>query len=801
MTEMVQATLSGSVPPPPHPREEERIARLLGYDILDTERDELFDRITAMAAEITGSPISLVSLVDRNRQWVKSNYGIDLKQSSRDDSFCGHTIMDADKLMIIPDSMKDPRFVHNPFVTGEPHIRFYAGVPLQNGDGLAIGSLCVIDRKPRELTPDQIVSLQSLARIVVDYLDIHRSNRELTRLLLREKEIYSRLLNLSSEMASSSFTLEQALQRIMDHLDPTLGWLSCRMTNLMTHGSGGIRLNPLLPPDPEIDQIWRQIDSHPTKPLHDGKKTAFISTGITAPQYAYLAIPIRNRGKLQAKIEMIYPDHRKMDSRIKEVFDIMASNLAIVAEREIANMELQHRAVHDALTGAVSRTLFLEELQKTISKTDSFHPDTALLFLDLDGFKDVNDNFGHQIGDRLLIEVTERLRHLSREEDILGRLSGDEFVLLVRHLDIQQDLESLLKRIQRHISHPYMLGDLEIRITCSIGAAILDRNDLTTPELLRRAEESMYLVKHGVRNGYCVATPDIIRDFKNRLDLDRNIHEAVYQKRLLLHFQPIVEIETGRICSAEALLRVMNKDGSILAAFDIIPSMQRIRLMAEVDEWVFAESVRLLQQHMRIFETIPGFRLSLNVSPSILMTHGFATLSLNRLKAAGVSPTMFRFEIIENHLDMSNASLFENITFFREAGVEIAIDDFGTGYSNLQHLISIPCDTLKIDRIFIKAIPLGEAKKIQLLTAMIKLGKNLGYSLIAEGIEHQEQADQLLSLGCEYGQGYLYGKPMEIERFLEHVVMHTPNILPLSKQASSIQEFEVTPAYALTSKA
>jgi EAL domain-containing protein (putative c-di-GMP-specific phosphodiesterase class I) len=345
-----------------------------------------------------------------------------------------------------------------------------------------------------------------------------------------------------------------------------------------------------------------------------------------------------------------------------------------------------------------------------------------------------------------------------------------------------------------------MLGDLEIRITCSIGAAILDRNDLTTPELLRRAEESMYLVKHGVRNGYCIATPDIIRDFKNRLDLDRNIHEAVYQKRLLLHFQPIVEIETGRICSAEALLRVINKDGSVLAAFNIIPSMQRIRLMAEVDEWVFAESVRLLQQHMRIFETIPGFRLSLNVSPSILMTHGFATLSLNRLKTAGVSPTMFRFEIIENHLDMGNASLFENITFFREAGVEIAIDDFGTGYSNLQHLISIPCDTLKIDRMFIKVIPSGEAKKIQLLTAMIKLGKNLGYSLIAEGIEHQEQADQLLSLGCEYGQGYLYGRPMEIERFLEHIVMHTPNILPLSKQHSSIQEFEVTPTYALPSK-
>jgi len=790
MNEMAPATLSGSVPPPPHPREEERIARLLGYDILDTERDELFDRITAMAAEITGSPISLVSLVDRNRQWVKSNYGIDLKESSRDNSFCGHTVMDADNVMIIPDSMKDPRFVHNPFVVGEPHIRFYAGVPLRNGDGLAIGSLCVIDRKPRELTPDQIASLKNLARIAMDYLDIHRSNRELTRLLLREKKIYNRLLSMSSEMAASSFTLDQALQSIMDHLDPAMGWLSCRMTNLMTHGSEGIRMNPLLPQDPETAQIWRKIDSQATKPSHDGENTTFISTGLDAPKYAYLVVPIRNRGKQQAKIEMIYPDHRKMDPRIKEVFDIMAANLAIVAEREIATMELQHRAVHDALTGAVNRTLFLEELQKAISQTDSGNPDSALLFLDLDGFKDVNDNFGHQIGDRLLVEVTERLRHLIRQEDILGRLSGDEFVLLVSHLDIHRDLDALLKRIQRRISQPYMLGDLEIRITSSIGAAILDCNDLTTPELLRRAEESMYLVKHGERNGYCIATEDIIRAFKKRLDLDRNVHEAVYQKRLLLHFQPIVEIETGKICAAEALLRVMGKDGSILSAFDIIPAMERIRLMDEVDEWVFAESVRILQQHRKTLEAIPGFRLSLNVSPSILMTHGFATLSLNRLKAAGVSPTMIRLEIVEDHLDMSNASLMENITLFRNAGAKVAIDDFGTGYSNLQHLISIPCDTLKIDRLFIQGIPSGDEKKIQLLTAMLQLGKTLGYTVITEGIELQEQADHLLAIGCKYGQGYLYGKPMTIDQFLEHLMEQPPNELDLF---SSSPELTHTP--------
>jgi len=251
-----------------------------------------------------------------------------------------------------------------------------------------------------------------------------------------------------------------------------------------------------------------------------------------------------------------------------------------------------------------------------------------------------------------------------------------------------------------------------------------------------------------------------------------------------------VDIETGQICAAEALLRVINKDGSILAALDIIPAMERIRLMAEVDEWVFAESVRILHQHKKTLEAIPGFRLSLNVSPGILMTHGFATLSLNRLKAAGIPPTMIRLEIVEDHLDIGNASLMENITLFRDAGAKVAIDDFGTGYSNLQHLISIPCDTLKIDRLFIQGIPSGDEKKIQLLTAMLQLGKTLGYTVIAEGIEFQEQADHLLAIGCKYGQGYLYGKPMTIEHFLEHLMEQPPSEFDLF---SSSPELTHTP--------
>jgi diguanylate cyclase (GGDEF)-like protein len=779
MTETKLDFPSGSVPAPLHPREEERIARLLGYDILDTEPDIIFDRLTQMAATLTGSPISLISLVDRNRQWVKSHYGCDFKESPRDDAFCAYTILDPEKIMIVPDAEKDPRFQHNPLVTGDPHIRFYAGIPLHNGDGLPIGSFCVIDKKPRNLTTEQLSAIEELARIAMDYLEIHRSNRELTRLLMREKQVYNRLLSMSSELTSSTETLEEALRNIMAHLDPDLGWLSCRMTSLVDHEVSEARMNPLIPADPQIEQIWKEIDLHPKKAADQKEKTSFYSVENGGAKYAHLMIPVRNRGKLVAWIEMIYPDHRKLDPRIKEVFDIMASNLAFVAERELFNMELRRRAEHDALTGAVNRTLFIEGLQSAISESDVNHPDSALLFLDLDGFKEVNDNFGHQIGDRLLVEVTKRLRSHSRERDILGRLSGDEFVLLVRHLNLTNDLEPLLKRIQKTISQPFMIGGLEIRISCSIGAAILERNDISTPELLHRAEESMYLVKNGGRKGYCIADAKLIKEFRTRLDLDHKMHEAVFQKKLALHFQPIVDIRTGVLTSAEALLRVLDEKGHVMSAVDFIPSLERIRLMPDVDEWVFAEAIRLLRQHDTVFASIPGFSISLNVSPAILSTHGYASHSLERLKSAGISPTMVSLEIIENHLDTTNDSLLENINLFRGAGVKIAVDDFGTGYSNLKHLTSIPFDTIKIDRTFLKEISSSKLENRELLAAIINLGKNLGYSIIAEGIEDKEQVDHLLKLGCHCGQGYFYGKPMPIDEFIRYASTNYPGVLPL----------------------
>jgi diguanylate cyclase (GGDEF)-like protein len=800
MEEKLQLAMSRAVAPPLHPREEERITRLLGYDILDTDNDVIFDRLTAMAAEITGSPIALISLVDRKRQWVKSNYGLVLKETPRENSFCGYTILDSEKMFVVTDSLKDPRFRKNPIVTGEPYLRFYAGIPLQNGDGLPIGSFCVIDRRPRVLTQAQKASLKNLAQITMDYLEVHRSNRNITRLLQLEKEVYNRLLNMSAKMANEPHSFITALQSIMDYLDPNLGWLACRTTNLLQDGASVIRTNPTLPKDPEIESFWHDIDSHAGKEEREAAKTEFISADPRRPDYANLVVPIRVGGKSVAMLELIYPGHRRMDYRIKEVFDLMAVNLAVIAERELANVDLHYRALHDPLTGAVNRTLFLDELGKAIEQADPLHPDSVLLFLDLDGFKEVNDKFGHQVGDRLLIEVSERLRGFCREKDVLGRLSGDEFVLLLCGLHITSDLETILTRIQRNLSQSFMLGDLEIRITTSIGVALLDRRDLTTTEILRRSEEAMYLVKNGERKGYCIADAEIIQRFRKRVDLDHKIQAAVFEKRLLLYFQPIVDISTGEIRSGEALLRAVDKNGTILMAADFMPSLDRIRLMPDVDEWVLKEAIMNLRQHLGILSTIPGFRISINVSPAILYTPYYASNMLSLVKGAGVPPMMLSLEIIENHLDTTNASLLQNLQLLRNAGVKIAVDDFGTGYSNLQHLTSIPFDTIKIDRMFLKGIPSEKLESIDLLAAIINLGRDLGYSLIVEGIESRAQADHLLSLGCDHGQGYLYGRAMPIEEFIEYAMKYFPNILRLSGESSSIPDTEATLQSNLTSQ-
>jgi len=777
---------------PVQPKEEEGIARMLGYEILDTEDDPRLDRLTQLAAYLCDVPVAMISLVDRTRQWFKSVYGLPVQKIPREESFCAHAILDPEKIFIVPDATKDPRFASNPLVTESPFIRFYAGVPLVTKDHLTLGTFCVVDFTPKELNEHQLETLRRLSRIAMDLIEVHRSNTKLGRLLHLEKEVYSRLLRSSADLASATLSFDEALNFLMNHLDENLGWLSARVRNMQSGGTTGIFYNKSIPADPEIPLIWQRIDGTPRHMTEITSSVEFINAAPLRPEYSYLSVPVRVRNRLVALIELIYPDHRKVDTRIQEIFGLMASNLAIVAERELVMLELQYQATHDHLTGAANRSVIMKGIEQALKECDPVRPDSLVLFFDIDGFKEVNDNFGHETGDSLLIEITRRLDSVRRSNDLLGRLSGDEFILVAREIDVENGLAPLLERLQKTLSSSFMIGDLEIKVNSSIGCAVIAEPDLTVNELMRRAEEAMYLVKTGERRGFCVADEEMVKTLQCRRSLDRRVKEAFQNNRFFAVYQPIIDLDTGGIVGFEALMRLLERDGSVMPACEFMPTILRTRFLTQLDDYVLAETLRAFRsEDSREFLAAEHFRFSVNIGSAILSANGYAGNCLSQLEKSGISPKRLMLEITESYMLQPNEAVLRNLDILREKGVTIALDDFGTGYSNLQQLSTLPVDIIKIDKEFIQGIASGNLTKNSLLGAIIGIGKNLGYEIIAEGVEEKIQADYLKALGCHYAQGYYFGKPLPMSEWLESRKQGSAHLAPPSR--SSLPTHLLTP--------
>jgi len=422
----------------------------------------------------------------------------------------------------------------------------------------------------------------------------------------------------------------------------------------------------------------------------------------------------------------------------------------------------EDQALNDPLTGACSRVTMLDEIGKAISSADAAHPDAILLYLNINGFRSVNDKFGHETGDRLLVEVARRLESVCPNGHLLGRVSGDEFILLLRHSGRFHPLHPMLNRVARCMSQPFMLGDLEIGISASIGCVVIEDRNTTPSELMHRGEMAMSLVKRGERKGVCLADDQIIRDIESAREIDRKIQHAVKHHGFFLHFQPTVALMDGAVTGAEALLRLTDKDGSTFAASEFMAAITRTEYGDIIDEWVFAEAIHLLRLEGKDLLGRTGFRLSLNVSTPILTSSGYARHFLAKLKTAGLTPESLALELVESHILRNNQILIENLTVLRDAGIVIILDDFGSGDCNFQELAKLPINSVKISSTFYAGIQTGNTSEKALLAGIVGIAQKLGYEIIAKGVETQAQADHLRSLGCRYAQGYLFAKPMLI---------------------------------------
>ncbi len=569
--------------------EQVRLAALYRYSILDTAPEPQFDRLVKLAARVFDLPMTMISFIGADRQWLKAKHGVLYSEVPRCESF-GSVAISQDGVMLVPDATLDPSLKSYPAVRSTPYIRGYAGAPLITPEGLKIGIFCVFGQEPRVFSEEDRELLESLAAMAMDELKLRRANMDLSRL-----------------------------------------------------------------------------------------------------------------------------------------------------------------AMFDALTGLPNRMQFQQHLTEACRRADASGKKVVLGLMDLDQFKRINDTFGHAAGDTLLRHVAQRLKQGTSGEDVVARISGDEFVLLLSDDLSVADIGLVMRRLQDCFSPPFLIEDQEVYMRWSLGLSVYPDDAREPDELLSYADAAMYRAKRA-GGGYTAFQAH--QDRRSLLEVERlsAMHQAIERDELRLYAQPVVRVQSHVVVGHEALLRWERPDGMV-SPLDFIPLAETSGLIVPIGRWVLETAVKALKAG-RIWE------MSINVSAMEFRQPDFVSFLRKVLAENGVDPQQLWLELTERSLlEPSFASVLHEL---HTLGVRTTLDDFGTGYSSLTALASLPVQALKVDRSFTAPIGAGTPagrKALEVLRGIVMLADAYGLFTIVEGVETSEQAELLMQVGCKYLQGYLFGRP------------------------------------------
>jgi diguanylate cyclase (GGDEF)-like protein len=447
--------------------------------------------------------------------------------------------------------------------------------------------------------------------------------------------------------------------------------------------------------------------------------------------------------------------------------------------------ELRFRAEHDALTKLRNRESFRDQVGHAVALAHEKGRSLAVLFIDLDHFKRVNDAFGHDAGDAVLREIARRLGACTRPDDVVARLSGDEFAILLqvkRQADAAAMVANTAESVVLHCSEPIEVNGQLHRIGASVGAAAFPMDGTTVDELLAHADTAMLVAKRAGRGQFRRYDSSMQESRRARMEMEADLRQALTDKQFSLHVQPLVDLATQELRGAEALLRWSHPTRGMVPPMEFIPLLEDMGLIQEVGCWVMQSAGQLAAR----WSVVAGrpLTIAVNVSP-LQFADGQALVESVRdmLQRTRLSPQCLQLELTEGLLMTQTAQSLALMQRLRTLGVSLAIDDFGTGYSSLSYLRSFPVDTLKIDRSFVRDLG-PQSQQTTLVKAIIGLGHNLGMKVTAEGIETEEQHSLLCRLGCDTGQGYLLGRPMPVEAFEELLRLPQPPAVGLPSQAA-----------------
>jgi diguanylate cyclase (GGDEF)-like protein len=482
---------------------------------------------------------------------------------------------------------------------------------------------------------------------------------------------------------------------------------------------------------------------------------------------ATAVVPIEANGELLGVVNAAVehsPERLRADVNLLERLTSLADIAATALQNARLLERIRHQAFYDLITGLPNKRLLEDRVAAALAQAERTGIGFTLFFLDLDRFKNVNDTLGHAAGDQLLKQVAERLLATVRVEDTVARLGGDEFAVLLPRIESVDVATVVADKVWAALQEPFLLGHQQLFITSSIGLAIAPHDGDHYDTLLKHADIAMYRAKQQGRNRYAAYSPSLHEDLSHLLKLESDLHGALSGDQLRVYFQPQVSLADGSIAAVEALVRWEHPQLGLLGPDSFLSIAEETGLIVEIDAWVLREACR--QARRWLDDGLPPLRVGVNLSTRDLHDPALIDAVATSLGRSGLDAGCLQLEVTERVVGAVSDQVLETMARLRGLGVSLAVDDFGTGSSGLSSLRNCPVDTLKIDKSFVQEVT-SDQPDVPLLAAMIGLADDLGLSVVAEGVETTHQADFLRRHRCDLAQGYLFGRPMAVDRFTE----------------------------------
>jgi diguanylate cyclase (GGDEF)-like protein/PAS domain S-box-containing protein len=707
------------------PNESERLKALSGYGLDDEQMLKSLDPVVHIASRMFDMPVAAVNMIGNDHVFFAASIGVGEVDMRRDVSFCAHAITQSD-VMVVPDATLDERFHDNPLVTGKTNLRFYAGVPLFSPEGLALGALCVIDDRPHtDFSLEDRQRLQELAKMASDRLELRRIevSTERTRPPFEE-------------YAGSSST---PVVWFDEHLQ-IIEWNEATATS---HGYAVQDKHVL-----QFDRLLPEPDRANFRKL--------IGRAIEAGSLDRINIPTEVNGLRKDGSEFRFgfslfgwrdAGHMKFEAILKDL-----------TSQQREEEELRQQANIDGLTGLANRGKFYRCVEEVLI---SPAPATVLM-IDLDGFKDVNDTLGHTLGDAILREVASRLTELAGSNDVVARIGGDEFaILLVSVFDAHTAMQ-LADTMITAIAQPINVDGNEVRVAASCGVALAPAQAQEALELVGNADLALFKAKSSGRGRVFMFVPALRMEAMARRLYGLELHRAVDKGEFVLFYQPQISMSDGSVTGAEALIRWHHPERGILSPAAFLPALEGGPLAATVGSWILNEACAQAAYWRR--SGASRFRIGVNLFSAQFRVGDLATEVFETLARHGLPAEALELEVTENIVLDNDDIVLGILHRLHEQGVGIAFDDFGTGYASLSLLKSYPLSRIKIDQSFVRGI-LTSRRDASVIRAIIDMARNFDLETIAEGIETEAEYNYLRSEKCDEGQGYLFGKPMSAPQF------------------------------------